>query len=110
MIAENLIRDGRDHILDAEPKHGAESMLGTLESLWKLRAQKPGLTTMQRDKVRLAAALLEREAEMINKAHTVDGRWGDEIAGQARTRRACRGGDVVTHDRRMNRQEDCRDV
>jgi hypothetical protein len=45
LIAENLIRYGRDGVMESEPKHAAESMLVVLEHLWKARSEMQQLST-----------------------------------------------------------------
>ena len=37
MMANNLMRYGKDYIIESEPEHAAGSLYSVLESLWKAR-------------------------------------------------------------------------
>lgn len=39
IIADNLMRDGKDYLVETEPDHCAQSIYVVLEDLWKLRTE-----------------------------------------------------------------------
>ena len=39
IMADNLMRYGKDYLLDTEPEHCAGSLYSVLESLWKARTK-----------------------------------------------------------------------